>query len=108
MKSRAGMASMMWWLDHHRPSSCEDQEEEEEEEEEAVYEKQMVEAMALSAAGDALVPSLALLARAKAKPGSLVLKPKLYAWDGVVHEWVSAPPVLLGATPEQETAYLEH
>ncbi|KAE8779067.1 putative serine/threonine-protein kinase [Hordeum vulgare] len=31
-----------------------------------------------------------------------------YSWTGVVHEWVSAPPVRVGATPAQEAAYLEH
>ena len=30
-----------------------------------------------------------------------------FSWTGVVREWVSAPPVWLGATPAQEQAYLE-
>ncbi|KAE8815577.1 hypothetical protein D1007_07048 [Hordeum vulgare] len=43
-----------------------------------------------------------------AEPGSMVLRPELYGWDGMVHEWVSVPPVWLDAMPEQEAAYLEH
>ena len=30
-----------------------------------------------------------------------------FSWNGVVREWVSAPPVWLGATPAQEQVYLE-
>ena len=30
-----------------------------------------------------------------------------FSWTGVVREWVSAPPVWMGATPAQEQAYLE-
>ncbi|KAE8788443.1 VQ motif-containing protein 17 [Hordeum vulgare] len=33
---------------------------------------------------------------------------KVYQWTGVVREFVSAPPIWLGATPQQEQAYLEH
>ncbi|KAE8821569.1 Nuclear pore complex protein [Hordeum vulgare] len=36
------------------------------------------------------------------------VEPEQYVWDEVVHEWVSAPPAWLGATPKQEAAYLEH
>ena len=31
-----------------------------------------------------------------------------YSWTGVVREWVSAPPIWLGATEKQEAAYLDH
>ena len=31
-----------------------------------------------------------------------------FSWTGVVREWVSTPPVWMGATPAQEAAYLEH
>ena len=30
-----------------------------------------------------------------------------FSWNGVVREWVSAPPVWMGATSEQEAVYLE-
>ena len=30
------------------------------------------------------------------------------AWTGILREWASAPPIALGASPEQEEAYLEH
>ncbi|KAE8803812.1 Pre-mRNA-processing factor 39 [Hordeum vulgare] len=62
--------------------------------------------MSLSVVGDTVVSPLA--PPSPAEPGRLFLRPEMYAWDGVVHEWVSAPPVWLGATSEQEAAYLEH
>ncbi|KAE8782388.1 Pre-mRNA-processing factor 39 [Hordeum vulgare] len=64
--------------------------------------------MTLCAINDCVVPPLAPPSPANAKPGSLVLMPELYAWDGVVCEWVSSPPVWLGATPKHVAAYLEH
>ncbi|KAE8809241.1 Pre-mRNA-processing factor 39 [Hordeum vulgare] len=71
----------------------------EEEEEAAAYQAQMAEAMALSNAGAAVVPPLAPPSSVKAELGPLVLRPDQYAWDGVVSDWVSTPPVCLGATP---------
>ncbi|KAE8789449.1 Pre-mRNA-processing factor 39 [Hordeum vulgare] len=69
------------------------------------YQTQMAEDLALSAASDCIIsPS----SPAKAEPGTLALQPEQYIEDGVMHEWVSAPPVWLGAMPEQEAAYLEH
>ncbi|KAE8768932.1 Pre-mRNA-processing factor 39 [Hordeum vulgare] len=62
--------------------------------------------MALYIVSDCVVPPLAPLSYAE--PGSLVLSPELYAWDGVVREGFSVPPVWLGAMLEQEAAYLEH
>ncbi|KAE8789026.1 Pre-mRNA-processing factor 39 [Hordeum vulgare] len=79
-----------------------------EEEEATAYQSRIVEAMALSAAGDYVVPSLALPSLAKVEHGPLVLKPEQHVWDRVVREWVNVPPVWLDATLEQEVAYLEH
>ncbi|KAE8782416.1 hypothetical protein D1007_44078 [Hordeum vulgare] len=64
--------------------------------------------MALCTIGDTIVRPLAPLSPAKAEPGPLVLRPEQYVWDRVMREWVSAPPVWLGATPEWKVAYLEH
>ena len=75
------------------------------EEEEAAYEARMAEAMALSAAGDCVVPPLAPSSPAKAEPEPTPIE--RYSWTGRVREWVSAPPVWMGATPAQEAAYLE-
>ncbi|KAE8811022.1 hypothetical protein D1007_12171 [Hordeum vulgare] len=33
---------------------------------------------------------------------------EIYQWTGIVREIVSAPPISLGATLQQEQAYLEH
>ncbi|KAE8782512.1 putative serine/threonine-protein kinase [Hordeum vulgare] len=33
---------------------------------------------------------------------------EVYEWTGCIHEWVSAPLIWLGATLEQEQAYLLH
>ena len=68
--------------------------------EEAAYQQQLVEAIALSVAGNCVV--------------SLPLEPEpmepreVYQWTDVVHEFVTTPPIWLGATPQQEQAYLEH
>ena len=58
---------------------------ESEEEEEAAYEARMVEAMALSAAGDCVVPPLALPSPAKAAPAPTPIEH--YSWTEVVCEW---------------------
>lgn len=34
--------------------------------------------------------------------------PERYQWEGVVREWISAPAIWIGATEEQEVAYLQH
>ncbi|KAE8800554.1 serine/threonine-protein phosphatase 7 [Hordeum vulgare] len=44
----------------------------------------------------------------KAEQGPTALNPESYAWNGVVREWVSTPPVWLGATPVQQQIYLEN
>ncbi|KAE8775143.1 ALA-interacting subunit 1 [Hordeum vulgare] len=62
--------------------------------------------MALSTAGDYVVPPLAPLP--PAEPGSLVLRPELYAWDGGGARVGQCATLLVGAMPEQEVAYLEH
>ncbi|KAE8779755.1 Pre-mRNA-processing factor 39 [Hordeum vulgare] len=69
------------------------------EKEEVAYQAQLAEVMALSIAGDAVVPPPPPSSPVKAEPGPLVLRPEKYAWDGVVREWFSAPPIWLGATP---------
>ncbi|KAE8789553.1 hypothetical protein D1007_36196 [Hordeum vulgare] len=33
---------------------------------------------------------------------------EVYKWTGCLREWVSAPPIWLGATLQQEKAYLLH
>ncbi|KAE8766458.1 hypothetical protein D1007_62322 [Hordeum vulgare] len=71
-------------------------------EEEAAYQKQLVEAMALSAAGDCVVPPPS---EPEPEPA---LPREVYQWTGVVQEFVSMPPIWLGATPLQVQAYLDH
>ncbi|KAE8782448.1 Pre-mRNA-processing factor 39 [Hordeum vulgare] len=56
--------------------------------------------MTLSAAGDCAVPP-----PLEPKPA---LPREVYQWTGVIQEFVSAPSVWLGATPQQEQTYLEH
>lgn len=75
------------------------------EEEETAYQACMAEAMALSAAGDCVVPPLAPPSPAKAE---LVPTPiERYSWTRMVRKWVSASPVRMGAAEAQEHAYLE-
>ena len=74
------------------------------EEEEAAYEA----AMALSAASDCVLPPVTPPSPVKAEPELESSPIERYSWTGVVREWVRAPPVLVGATPKQEAAYLEH
>ena len=73
------------------------------EEEEAAYEA----AMALSMAGDCVLPPVtpSSLMKAKLEPEPSPIE--RYSWTGVVREWVSTPPVWMGVTPAQEAAYLE-
>ncbi|KAE8809160.1 hypothetical protein D1007_14204 [Hordeum vulgare] len=71
-------------------------------EEEATYQHQLAEAMALSAAGDCVVPPPP---EPEPEPA---LPRQVYQWIGVVQEFGSAPPIWLDATPLQEQAYLEH
>ncbi|KAE8791288.1 hypothetical protein D1007_34282 [Hordeum vulgare] len=60
--------------------------------EEAVYQQQLAEAIVLSAVGDCVVPP-----PSKPKP----TEPwEVYQWTDVVHEFVTAPPIWLGATPQ--------
>lgn len=33
---------------------------------------------------------------------------EMYTRTGILREWLIAPPIMLGAMPEQEEAYLEH
>ncbi|KAE8767832.1 Pre-mRNA-processing factor 39 [Hordeum vulgare] len=44
----------------------------------------------------------------RAKPESGLPIRETYVWDGVVREWVSAPPIWLGAMPTQDQLYLKH
>lgn len=71
----------------------------------------MQEALALSAAGDCVIPPsappLAFFPEPKPEPQSTEHEPEVYQWTSQLREWVSAPPVWLGATPEQEVAYLQ-
>ncbi|KAE8792476.1 hypothetical protein D1007_33000 [Hordeum vulgare] len=55
----------------------------------------------LSAADEWVVPPL---------PKTEPMEPQreVYQWIGCLREWVSAPPIWLGATPWQEEAYLHH
>ncbi|XP_044978574.1 uncharacterized protein LOC123445627 [Hordeum vulgare subsp. vulgare] len=69
-------------------------------EEEEAYQRQLAEAMTLSAASDCIVPPLP-----EPEPA---LPRQVYQWTDVVQEFVNAPPIWLGATPLQEQAYLEH
>ena len=78
-------------------------------EEEARYEAAMAQALALSGAGDSVVPPVAPPSPIKPEPQPEPEPEPIarFSWNGVVREWVSAPPVWLGATPTQEQAYLE-
>ncbi|KAE8809099.1 Pre-mRNA-processing factor 39 [Hordeum vulgare] len=64
--------------------------------------------MALSAAGDCVLPPVTLPSPVKAEPEPESSPIECYSWTGVLREWVSAPPVWVGAAPAQEAAYLEH
>ena len=77
-------------------------------EEEARYEAAMARALALSAAGDSVVPPVAPPSPIKPEPEREPSPIERYSWTGVVREWVRAPSVWMGATPAQEAAYLEH
>ncbi|KAE8792600.1 Pre-mRNA-processing factor 39 [Hordeum vulgare] len=68
----------------------------------------MAEAIALSAAGDCVVLPLAPPSPDKLKLMPTALKPHEYIWEGVVSEWMTVPPIWMGAMPEQEQIYLEH
>ena len=80
------------------------------------------QALALSVAGDSVHTPLFVppLPTSPPKP-ELELEPtrkrslppptwseEAYLWTGQYHEWVSAPPIAPGATPEQEKDNLEH
>ena len=80
-------------------------EEEERRKEEAAYQARMAEAMALSAAGDCVVPLVARLSPVKAEPEPTPIE--RYSWTGEVREWVSAPPVWMRVTEAHERAYLK-
>ena len=67
----------------------------------------MAQALALSAAGDSVVPPVAPPSLIKPEPEWEPSPIERYSWTGVVREWVCAPPVLMRATPAQEQAYLE-
>ena len=74
---------------------------------EAAFQAAMAEAMALFAACDCVVPPVTPPSPPKAEteePAPL----ERYSWTGVMREWVSAPPIWLGATEKQEAAYLDH
>ncbi|KAE8788326.1 Pre-mRNA-processing factor 39 [Hordeum vulgare] len=60
-----------------------------------------METIALSAAGDYVVPP-----PSKTEPTEP--QREVYQWISCLREWVSAPPIWLGATPQQEEAYLLH
>ncbi|KAE8767930.1 Pre-mRNA-processing factor 39 [Hordeum vulgare] len=68
--------------------------------EEATYHQQLAKAITLSPAGDCVVPPPSKLEPTEPR--------EVYQWTGVVQEFVTAPPIWLGATPQQEQAYLEH
>ncbi|KAE8799488.1 hypothetical protein D1007_25064 [Hordeum vulgare] len=68
------------------------------EEADVAYEAQLAEAIAMSIVGDCVVPPLS-----KSEP-----QPEVYEWTACLHEWVSVPPIWLGATPQQEAACLQH
>ncbi|KAE8778749.1 hypothetical protein D1007_48250 [Hordeum vulgare] len=71
-------------------------------EEEEAYQRQLAEAMALSAVRDCVVPP-----PPEPEPEP-TLPRQVYQWTGIVQEFVSTPPIWLGAIPLQEQAYLEH
>ncbi|KAE8774836.1 Pre-mRNA-processing factor 39 [Hordeum vulgare] len=64
-----------------------------EEDEEVTYQAQMAESFALCTIGDSTMSPLAPSSPTKIEPAPTALKPQEYVWDGVVREWVSAPPV---------------
>ncbi|KAE8797159.1 putative serine/threonine-protein kinase [Hordeum vulgare] len=66
----------------------------------------MAQDMALSVAGDCVLPPVTPSSPANAEPEPKPIE--RYSWTGVVHEWVSAPAVWVGTTLAQEAAYLEH
>ena len=66
----------------------------------------MAQAMALSAAGDCVLPPVTPPSPMKAEPEPSPIE--RYSWTGEVREWVSAPPVWYEAMPAQEAVYLEH
>ncbi|KAE8810999.1 hypothetical protein D1007_12147 [Hordeum vulgare] len=68
------------------------------EEDDAAYEVQLVEAIALPAPSDCAVPP-------SPKTES---HPEVYQWTCCFYEWVSALPIWLGTTLQQEAAYLQH
>ena len=69
----------------------------------------MAQALALSAAGDSVVPPVAPPSPIKPEPQPEPEPEPIarFSWNEVVREWVSAPPVWMGATPAEEAAYLE-
>ncbi|KAE8790819.1 pre-mrna-processing factor 39 [Hordeum vulgare] len=69
-------------------------------EEEAGYQQRLAEAITLSVASDCVLPP-----PSKTEPTEPY---EVYQWTGCVREWVSAPPIWLGTTSEQEEAYLMH
>ncbi|KAE8800440.1 Pre-mRNA-processing factor 39 [Hordeum vulgare] len=81
---------------------------EEEEEEEEAYQARLTEGMAVPAVNECVVLPLVPSSLAKVEPRPTVLKTEQYVWDRVVREWVSVPPVWLGATPEHEHTYMDH
>ncbi|KAE8819557.1 Pre-mRNA-processing factor 39 [Hordeum vulgare] len=64
--------------------------------------------MMLSVVSDCVLPLLTPSSPTKAHPGPTILKTKSYAWDGVVREWVSMPPIWLAMMPAQEQIYLKN
>ncbi|KAE8817189.1 Pre-mRNA-processing factor 39 [Hordeum vulgare] len=70
--------------------------------EESAYEAAMARAMALSAAGDCILPPLTPSSPVKPETELETSPIERYSWTGVVCEWVSAPPVWVRATPSQE------
>ncbi|KAE8815699.1 putative xyloglucan endotransglucosylase/hydrolase protein 30 [Hordeum vulgare] len=65
--------------------------------------------MALSAVGDFVLPPVTPSSpiKAESEPEPEPSPIEHYSWTRVVHEWVNAPPIWVGATPAQEGAYLE-
>ncbi|KAE8787541.1 Peroxidase 9 [Hordeum vulgare] len=77
---RAGTPSRLVVRNKDQEADAAYQEEERHKEEEA-YQARMTEAMAVSAAGDCIVPPLAPPSPAKAEPGPIALKIERYTWD---------------------------
>ncbi|KAE8795158.1 Pre-mRNA-processing factor 39 [Hordeum vulgare] len=64
------------------------------------HEEEAYEAdMALSAVGDCVLLPVTPSSPVKAEPEPKPSPIEHYSWTGVVHEWVIAPPVWVGATP---------